>query len=174
MRYLGQMITFLQQEMTEIRNRIRAAWATFHKYRQSSTPAIRRSGNPNDELCIRTGTPTKEHERIIQSTQLQMLRLIIQTTRRYKMIVKRKDENNEKGGNDDLGSTGDESADGQSSNAHHDQDSDVSFENDTDEDIDTTEIEEENWIEYIKRSTDEAMEKMKNAKIRCWNKTHKK
>ena len=30
-RYLGQMITFLQQETTEIRNRIRAAWATFHK-----------------------------------------------------------------------------------------------------------------------------------------------
>ena len=31
--YLGQMITFQQQETTEIRNRIRAAWATFHKYR---------------------------------------------------------------------------------------------------------------------------------------------
>ena len=36
-RYLGQMITFLQQETTEIRNRIRAAWATFHKYRQELT-----------------------------------------------------------------------------------------------------------------------------------------
>ena len=34
-------------------------------------------------------------------------------------------------------------------------------------------IEEEEWIDYIKRSTDEAMEKMENAKIRCWNKTHK-
>ena len=33
-KYLGQMITFKQQETTEIRNRIRAAWATFHKYRQ--------------------------------------------------------------------------------------------------------------------------------------------
>ena len=28
------MINFQQQETTEIRNRIRAAWATFHKYRQ--------------------------------------------------------------------------------------------------------------------------------------------
>ena len=35
--YLGQMITFQQQETTEIKNRIRAAWATFHKYRQELT-----------------------------------------------------------------------------------------------------------------------------------------
>ena len=33
-RYLGQQITFQHQETTEIRNRIRAAWVTFHKYRQ--------------------------------------------------------------------------------------------------------------------------------------------
>ena len=59
-RYLGQTTTFLQQEMTEIRNRIRA---TFHKYRQeltsknyllkTSTPAIRRSDNSDDMLRIR-------------------------------------------------------------------------------------------------------------------------
>ena len=73
-----------------------------------------------------------------------------------------------------MGSTGDESAEGQSSITHNDQDSNVSLENDTDEEIDTTEIEEENWIEYITRSTDEAMEKMETAKIRCWNKTQKK
>ena len=36
-RCLGQMITFRQQETTEMRNRIRAAWATFHKYRQELT-----------------------------------------------------------------------------------------------------------------------------------------
>ena len=52
-------------------------------------------------------------------------------------------------------------------------DSEVSFEDYADEEIDTTLIEEEDWIEYIKRSTDEAMEKMENAKIRCRNKTHK-
>ena len=89
-----------------------------------------------------------------------MLRLIIQTKRRYKKIVKRKDETNEKKDTDDLGSTGDEWEVGQSSNRHKDQDSEISFENDTDEEIDTTVIEEEDWIEYIKRSTDEAMEKM--------------
>ena len=36
-KYLRQMITFQQQETTEIRNRIRAALATFHKYRQELT-----------------------------------------------------------------------------------------------------------------------------------------
>ena len=57
---------------------------------------------------------------------------------------------------------------------HNDVDSDVSFEDDADEEIDTTSIEEEDWIEYMKRSTEEAIEKMESAKIRCWNKIHKK
>ena len=36
-RYLGQLVTFQHQETTEIKNRIRTAWATFHKYRQELT-----------------------------------------------------------------------------------------------------------------------------------------
>ena len=36
-KYLGQKISFYQQETTEIKSRIRAAWATFHKYRQELT-----------------------------------------------------------------------------------------------------------------------------------------
>ena len=36
-KYLGQLFTFQHQETTEIRNRMRAAWATFHKYRQELT-----------------------------------------------------------------------------------------------------------------------------------------
>ena len=36
-------------------------------------------------------------------------------------------------------------------------------ENDTDDEMDTTEIEEENWIDYIKRSTKEAIDKMDDA-----------
>ena len=50
----------------------------------------------------------------------------------------------------------------------------MSFESDNDEEIDAAEIEEEDWVENIKRSTNEAMERMGNEKIRCWNKTHKK
>ena len=30
-KYLGQMVTFQQQETNEIKNRIRAAWKTFYK-----------------------------------------------------------------------------------------------------------------------------------------------
>ena len=36
-KYLVQMITFQQQETTEIKNRIRAAWATFYKHKQELT-----------------------------------------------------------------------------------------------------------------------------------------
>ena len=36
-------------------------------------------------------------------------------------------------------------------------DSEVSFEDDADDEIDTTLIEEEDWIEYIKRSTENDM-----------------
>ena len=103
-----------------------------------------------------------------------MLRLIIQTKRRHEQSEKQKDRTNENDETEDLGSTEDENEDGQSSNTCYHQDSDISFKNDTDEEIDKTAIEEEEWIEYIHRSTDEAIEKMENAKIRCWIKTHKR
>ena len=66
-----------------------------------------------------------------------------------------------------LCSTDVESGDGQSTTTHNDVDSEVSFEDDGDDEIDTTLIEEEDWIEYINRSTEDAMEKMECAKIRC-------
>ena len=33
---------------------------------------------------------------------------------------------------------------------------------------------EEDWFDYIRRSTVDALDKMERAKIRCWNRTHKK
>ena len=82
------MITFQQQETTEIRNRFRAAWATFHKYRQELTSRtdMRKHRlrlfdavvSPTMNDASGTWTPTKEYERMIQSTQRKMLRLIIQ------------------------------------------------------------------------------------------------
>ena len=72
---------------------------------------------------------------MIQSTQRKMLRLVIQTKRRYKTIVKHKVKTNEEIDNNDSSCTGDESEDGQSSISHNDQDSDVSFESDRDEEI---------------------------------------
>ena len=86
--------------------------------------------------------PHKKHEIMIQSTQRKMLRLIIQTKRIYKKIEKRKDKTNDNDDPENLGGTEDEKEDGQSSNTCCDQDSDISFKNDTDEEIDTTTIEE--------------------------------
>ena len=182
--YLGQMTTFQQQETTEIRNRIRAAWATFHKYRQeliSRTYMLKHPlwlfdavVSPTMNYASGAWTPTKEHERMIQSTQCKMLRLTIQTKRRYKKIEKRKDETKENDDTIDLSSTEDENEDGQGTNTHNHKDSDISFESDTDDEIDTPEIEEEEWIEYTRRSTDEAIEKMENAKIRFCIETHKR
>ena len=97
--------------------------------------------------------------------------------RKYKEIVKQdigpKEENVEVDINE-MCSTDDESGDGQSTRTQNDVDSEVSFEDDADEEIDTTVIEEEDWIDYIKRSTADALDKMERAKIRCWNRTHKK
>ena len=39
---------------------------------------------------------------------------------------------------------------------------------------DTALIEEEDWIDFMKRSTDEAMEHMKNTRIQCWIKNSQK
>ena len=82
-KYLGQMITFQQQETTEIKNRIRAAWATFHKYRQELTSKnymLKHRLRLFDAaitptICYASGTwaPTNEHERVIQSAQRKML-----------------------------------------------------------------------------------------------------
>ena len=44
---------------------------------------------------------------------------------------------------------------------------------DTDEEIDSSETEEEDWIEHVNRSTVTADEKMNAAKIPCWIETHK-
>ena len=46
-----------------------------------------------------------------------------------------------------------------------DQDSNVSFQSDQDDDMDSAEAEEEDWIEYIKRSTRDAEDKMRAANI---------
>ena len=186
-KYLGQRISFHQQETLEIKSRIRAAWATFHKYRQELTSKkymlnhrLRLfDATVSPTLCYAAGTwtPSKEHERMIQSTQRKMLRLIIQTKRKYKKIEKQDIEpKDEKGIVDKTEncSTDEETGDGQSTKSEDDVDSGVTFDEDSEKEIDTIEIEEEDWIDYIKRSTADALDKMERAKIRCWNRTHKK
>ena len=91
--YLGQRISFYQQETLEIKSRIRAAWATFHKYRQELTSTnyilkhrLRLFDAPTTCYAAGTWAPNKEHERMIPSTPRKMLRLIIQTERIYKRL----------------------------------------------------------------------------------------
>ena len=106
-----------------------------------------------------------------------MLRLIIQTKRKYKKIEKQVIEHKDEEGIADKTencSTDDESGDGQSTKSEDDVDSGVTFDEDSEKDIDTVEMEEENWIDYIRRSTADAIDKMEHARIRCWNKTHRK
>ena len=57
------------------------------------------------------------------------------------------------------GWTEEETDDRNDSNSDRDQDSDISFMNDGDEEIDTAEIEEEAWFDYVKRSTAAAIER---------------
>ena len=62
-----------------------------------------------------------------------------------------KDETNENDDTEDSGSTEDEYGDVQGSNTHNEQDSYISFENDTDDEIDTTAIEAEEWLENLEK-----------------------
>ena len=175
-KYLGQRISFYQQETIEIKSRIRAAWATFHKYRQELTSKNYMlkhrlfDATVSPTICYAAGTwaPNKDHERMIQSTQRKMLRLIVQTKRICEKIEKQDTEPKEENGKvdiTDMCSTDDESGDGQSTKTQDDVDSEVTFEEDPDEEMDTTAIEEEDWIDYIKRNTVEALDKMGHAKI---------
>ena len=79
-----------------------------------------------------------------------MLRLIVQTKRKYKKTTQpsRNDEEKEEEKANHR-SSDEETVDGSSSNTDCDQDRNISFMKDTDEQIDTGETEEEDWIEYI-------------------------
>ena len=149
-KYLGQKISFYQQETTEIKSRIRAAWATFHKYRQELTSnnyMLKHRLRPFDAtvsptVCYAAGTwaPNKEHERMIQSTQRKMLRLIIQTKRKYKKIEKQ-----------DIGTKKKMKKMTSMTCVALMMKAVTVRAQRLDDEIDTTLTEEEDWIEYIKR-----------------------
>ena len=93
-RYLGQKITFEDEETEEIKNRLKAAWAAFHKYRQELTSKDYRLCHrlrlfsmvitPTMTYASGTWTLTQKHEKMIKTAQRKMLRLIVQTKRKYK------------------------------------------------------------------------------------------
>ena len=92
-----------------------------------------------------------------------MLRLIVQTKERYNRKVSERGRKTK--GNGSLCFTDEETGEGSKESSLCDQDSDVSFQEDEDEEIDSCETEED-WIEFTKRSAEGAQEHMKKANIR--------
>ena len=86
---LGKKITFLQQETAEIKNRIRASWASFYRYKQELTSKsyllqhrlrlFNMVITPTLSCASGTWTLSREHERMIRSTQRKLFRLFVQT-----------------------------------------------------------------------------------------------
>ena len=93
-RYLGQKVPFEDQETEEVKNKLKAAWAAFLKYRQELTSKGYRLCHrlrlfsmvitPTMTYASVTWTLTQKHEKMIRTAQRKMLRLIIQTKRRCK------------------------------------------------------------------------------------------
>ena len=104
---------------------------------------------------------------MIRSTQRKMLRIIVQTKRKDKK--KTQTSKNENDGMEKMKKrTTEAQMMKQQSVAVQTQIATktvTSLMKDTDEEIDTAEIEEEEWIEYTKRSTATAIERMKVAQI---------
>ena len=94
MKYLGRTITFEEQETIEIKNRIRFACSSFAKHRQELTSRsflLRHRLRLLDAVITPSmlygagaWIPMFEHKKMIRSTGREMLRLVVQTTRKYK------------------------------------------------------------------------------------------
>ena len=110
-----------------------------------------------------TWTLSQKHESMIRTTQRKILHLIVQIKKDTANIKGEEIDKNEDKENKYATDKGTE--EGSDQNSNKDQDSDVSFQDDIDEAIDSTEKEEE-WIEFIKRSTKEAEEH--NGKKNCF------
>ena len=124
-KYLGQKFYISATETAES-NRIRAAWASFHRYKQELTSRsyslqhrlrlFNMVVTPTLSYDSGTWTLSEEHERMIRSTQRKMLRLIVQTKRKYKKKTKpRKNEEDEEGEKANHRSSDEENAEGSSS-----------------------------------------------------------
>ena len=157
-KYLGHRISFHQQETLEIKSRIRAAWVTFHKHRQELTSKnymlkhrLRLfDATVSPTLCFAAGTwtPSKEtKDDSIDATQDATTHH--PDEKKIQKIEKQDIEpKEEKGIVDitDMCSTDDASDDGQSTKCKDDVDSEVTLDEDSDKEIGTIEIEEEDWI----------------------------
>ena len=120
-------------------------------------------------------TLSHEHERMIRSTQRKMPRLIVQTKRRYKRKNKKRSDATELTDEErSQQNTSADSEEGNSTSTGCDQDSSILLQSDSNDDMDTADVEEEDRIEYIKRSTRDTEDKMRAGSIPCWIETQRK
>ena len=94
-RYLGQKITFGDQEREEIKNRLKAAWValTSKDYRLCHRLCLfSMVVTPTMTYASSTWTLTLKHEKMIKTAQRKMIRLIVQTKRRYKSKTAKMDK----------------------------------------------------------------------------------
>ena len=71
-KYLGQKISFYQQDTTEIKSRIRAVWATVHKYRQELTSKnymLKHVHGFSTPQCLRLSATQREHGHPTKNTK---------------------------------------------------------------------------------------------------------
>ena len=143
-----------------MQHRIRCAWSTFTKLRQE-LPSQSYRLQHRLHLFDAVVTPTitfgaGTHEKMLRTTQRRMLRLIIQTKRNYKK------KNNKETGGKTFETT--ESARRLMKKLAH-------MVNVTKTDEQSTTSHEDNledWIEYVRRSTRDADEKMLTYRITNW------
>ena len=172
-RYLGQRITFEDQEIEEIKKQTEGSvgsvpqvWTRIDLERLPTMPQTTSFQHDHHakidlrkwNVDVITETRKNDQDRATKDASPRC------TNKKKIQIKKRSSEQN----------SGDkETEEGSDQNSDKDQDSDVSFQEDIDEALDTTE-KYEDWIEYIKRSTKEAEEYMKQMKIPCWIETHRR
>ena len=99
-KYLGQMLSFVDQDTTEVQHRIRCAWSAFTKHQQETTFQSYRLQHrqhmfdavvtPTVSYGAGTWATAKEHEKMLRTTQRRMLRLVVQTKRKYNKTTRRK------------------------------------------------------------------------------------
>ena len=160
-KYVGQTVTFQPQEITEIKNSIRAAWATLFFYTQELASKIALSSTSGS--LIRHG----DHFKLFNRRSAKCSASSYKQKRKYKKKTQDKNESkvieevgkpeNEKDGEEERESNGSPKVKLVMETAQTPM-------KDADEEIDTAEIGEQDWIEHMKRSTDEAVERMKTAK----------
>ena len=167
-KYLGQMITFVDQETTDVLGpRSPKSTRTIIPIISISAPTapVRRSCHTDN--CIRSpdmGHNKRTRKMLPRTAQRRMLRFIIQTKSKYKKQYGT--------GRETLATTksAKETQEEISTNDECDHNS-ISFDDDEES---TTSHEDnlEDWIEYVKRSTREADQKMLTFGITNWIDSH--